>query len=97
MEISEFNDEVQITHNWFSKWTIVLTALVGIYVYLIFEGGMGFFKDYERDLFLAEMLISISTPVIIVMLVACWLNQTLITVSDRSIEIRSLSNMVLTS
>ena len=89
MEISECNDEVQITHYWFSKWTIVLTVAFGIYVYLIFRGGMGFFTDYERDLFLAEMLISLSLPIIFVMLTACWFNQTLITVGDRFIETRS--------
>ena len=89
MEICECNDGVKIIHSWFSKWTIVLSVAVGIYVYLIFRGGMGFFTDYEHDLFLAEMVISMSLPVIFVMLIACWLNQTLITIGDLSIEIRS--------
>jgi len=89
MDIIECDDQVRIVHRWLSTWTLVFSVVVGIYAYLVYMGVMLLFADPERDLFLPGLLISISLPLLSIIMIACWLNRTMITVGNSLIEIRS--------
>ena len=52
MEVIEGNGQVRIVYNWFSRKTIILSLLAGVYAYLILRIGWDCFTDHQRDLFL---------------------------------------------
>ena len=89
MQVIEGSGQVRIVYKWFSRKTIALSILAGVYAYLILRVGSDCFTDHQRDLFLPGLLVSISSLLLFILLAASWLNRTIITVDHHRIEIRS--------
>jgi hypothetical protein len=89
MEVIEGSGQIKIVLRWFSRKTITLSILAGVYAYLILSVGLGCFTDPQRDLFLAGLLASITSLLLVFLLVAFWFNRTIITVDRHLIEIKS--------
>ena len=89
MEVIKDSGQVRIIYRWFSRKTIVLSLVSGVYVYLVLRLGLDCFTDHQRDFFLVGLLVSISFLVLLILLSAAWLNQTMITIDRNLIEIKS--------